>query len=320
MKRSPHPRIAALSAVALSIAVLGVAIVGVSCATKVAAPEQAPAPEPAAAPATPAPEPAPPPPPAPKVAKQRAIVVKVPVLAKWTSYYPDGLIDQYVLYKMSDDLMTVLEEATYDASRPDPAQRTVYSYSGGRISDETVYEAEGAVRTRKTITYDSAGRVVAERTLDAKGAALSSSAYSFDASGRMAEWRALDGSGVVRAMVAYQWKNGVLASIKMSDGAGLPSGSVDLEYGTDGVLARRYYRDAVGKLQKYEAYSYAGGALSALERRRADGTLSSMSAYQLGELGERLSETNYDGSGAVLGTVKYEYKVREDAGTEIYYE
>jgi hypothetical protein len=312
MKRSPHPRIAALSAVALSIAVLGV-----SCATKVAAPE--PAPEPIVAPApAPAAEPVPVPP--PKVAKQRAIVVKVPVLAKWTSYYPDGLIDQYVMYKLSEDMLTVLEEATYDASRPEPTQRTLYSYSGGRLAEVTVYEAEGDLRSRKAVSYDSSGRLVSEKTFDAKGAALSSSAYSFDASGRMAEWRALDADGVVRALVAYQWKDGKLASIRMADAAGAPSGSVDLEYGTDGSLSRRYYRDAVGTLQKYEAYSYSGGALAALERRRADGTLSSMSVYQIGELGERLSEANYDGSGAVLGTVKYEYKVREDAGTEIYYE
>jgi len=254
------------------------------------------------------------------VAKQRATVVKVPMLAKWTSYYPDGLIDQYVMYKLSEDMLTVLEEATYDASRPEPTQRTLYSYTGGRLAEVAVYEAEGDLRSRKAVSYDSSGRLVSEKTFDAKGAALSSSAYSFDASGRMAEWRALDADGVVRALVAYQWKDGKLAAIRMADSAGAPSGSVDLEYGPDGSLSRRYYRDAVGKLQKYEAYSYDGGALSALERRRADGTLSSMSVYQIGELGERLSEANYDGSGAVLGTVKYEYKVREDAGTEIYYE
>jgi YD repeat-containing protein len=311
MKRSPHPRIAALRAAALSVAVLGAALLGASCASKVAAP--APAAEPAA-------EPAPAPAAPQKVAKERAVVVKVPLLVKWTSYYPDGLVDQYVTYKLSDDLVTVLEEDTYDASRPDPVQRLVYAYSGGRLSEETLFEAEGSVRSRKATSYDAAGRVADEKTLDSKGAAISSSAYSYDASGRMAEWRALDGAGVVRATVSYQWKDGRLASIKMMDAAGAASGSVDLEYGSDGMLARRYYRDAEGKLQKYEAYSYSGSALASSERRRADGTLSSMSVYEIGELGERVSETSYDGSGAVIGTTRYEYKVREEQGTEIYYE
>jgi hypothetical protein len=323
MIRIPHPRIAAPAVVALAAAILGAAVLGASCATKAAAPAAPSAPAPAAQAAQAAPAPAAPAPaePAPmKVAKERSIVVRVPMLVKWTSYYPDGLLDQYVSYKFSDDLNSVLEEATYDASRPDPVQRVAYAYAGGRLSEETTYEAEGDVRSRKAISYDSAGRVAAERTLDAKGAAVSASTYAYDASGRMSEWRALDGDGAVQATVSYRWKDGRLASVGILDAGGAQSGSVELEYGAGGSLARRYYRDAEGKLQKYEAYSYDGTSLASIERRRADGTLSSMSVYEIGELGERVSEASYDGSGAVLGTVKYEYKVREEPGTEIYYE
>lgn|GEM_PF-797634 len=315
MKRFPHPKIAALTTILMAAALLGG-----SCASRaaVATPAAPPAKAAAAeqAPVAPAPTPAAP----AKVAKERSVVVKVPVLVKWTAYYPDGLLDQYVSYKLADDLGSVLEEDAYDASRPDPIQRVVYAYAGGRLSAETTFEAEGDVRSRKEISYDAAGRVASERTLDSKGAAISSSAYAYDATGRMAEWRALDGEGGVQATVAYRWKDGRLARVDMADATGASSGAVELEYGPAGALAKRYYRDAGGKLQKYEAYAYSGPALASVERRRADGTLSSIAVYEIGALGERVLETNYDGSGAVLGTVKYEYKVREESGTEIYYE
>jgi hypothetical protein len=238
------------------------------------------------------------------------------VLVKWTSFYPDGLIDQYAVYKLSGDLKLVLEEQVYDAARTEAAQKTVYDYAEGRLVRETVYEAEGVIRSRKDISYDPDWRVQSEKTYDAKGTLISSSVYAYDATGLISEWRALDGKGSVQAAVAYSWKNGRLAKIAMTDSSGALSGTVELDYGKDGLLVKRTYRDSKGKVEKYETYSYKGSSLVSVERHRGDGKLTTMTVYTVGDLGERLIETNYDGSGAVLGTIKYEYKVREESRTE----
>ncbi len=253
-----------------------------------------------------------------KSAGGQLVLTKTPVLVKWTSFYPDGLIDQYAVYKLSEDLRLVLEEMIYDASRPEPVQRIVYDYADGRLSREIIYEAEGGIRSRKEISYDSAGRAVSEKTFDAKDVLISSSTYSFDAAGKMSEWRAMDGTGTVLANVSYRWEDGRLSKIEMTDSSGALSGTVELDYGKNGLPAKRLYRDAAGKLEKYETYSYKGISLVSIERRRSDGKLITMTVYTLGELGERLAETNYDGSGVVLGTVAYEYKVREELGAEPY--
>ena len=64
-----------------------------------------------------------------KVAKQRTIVTKVPVLVKETSYYPDGLVDEYISYKLDQAEKVLVEKSTYDPSRPDPVERLVPEYA-----------------------------------------------------------------------------------------------------------------------------------------------------------------------------------------------
>jgi len=297
MNRNPLRRIA-LAAIALPLAALMLQ----SCAT-------APSSQAAAGQVSPQ-----------KTAKERTVIVKIPVLIKVTRYYSDGLVDQYTDYKLSADMKTLLEESVYDGSRPDPVQRIAYAYEGGRRVRESVYESDGELRSRKEISYDAAGRVAAELTFDSKGAAVSSSAYSYDASGNMTEWIARDGSGAVQAAVAYRWKDGRLESILMADSSGAPTGSVALEYGPGGLVSKRRYLDASGVLQKSESYAYSAAILSSIEYRRGDGVLSSRTAYELGSSGERVSETHYDRTGGVIGRARYEYKVREESMTETYFE
>ena len=255
-----------------------------------------------------------------KVAKERTAIVEVPVLVKATRFYSDGLVDQYVAYKLSDDLLTLLEESTYDGARPGPIQRIAYAYEDGRRVRESVYESAGELRSRKEISYDAAGRVASETTFDAKGAAVSSVEYYYNTDGSQAQWIARDGSGAAQAIVSYRYEEGRLESVLMAGSRGEAAGSVALDYGPGGLLAARRYLDASGAPQKSEAYAYAGGFLSSIEYRRADGSPSSRPVFELGPSGERLSETRYDRAGGVTGRTKYEYKVRAESRTETYYE
>jgi len=103
---------------ALMFAVILVA----SCATKAPTPVQE-QPVPAVVPtpvetpvATPVATPEPVPEPV-KVAKQRTVVTKVPVLIKEASFYSDGLADAYAVYKLDADMKNVVEKDSYDAAR-----------------------------------------------------------------------------------------------------------------------------------------------------------------------------------------------------------
>ena len=142
------------------------AVVGAVCAlglASCAAPPRAPAsvaPAPVApAPGAPSqsPAPVPVPAPSPKVAKERVVVVKVPVLAKESSFYSDGLLDEYVEYRYDESRTRLLEKLTYDATRPRPVERVVSEWREGRVAVDTTFDAEGRAKLRREYRYDGSG-------------------------------------------------------------------------------------------------------------------------------------------------------------------
>ena len=298
-----------------------IALILASCASKAPPPAPAPAQAPPAVEApAPTPEPAAVEQAAPvKVAKQRTVVTKVPVLVKEATYYSDGQPDEYFVYKLDEGKKNVVEKDSLDTTRPDPVQRLLSEYSDGLLTVESVYESNGALRSRRELSYDAQGRLAQERTLDAKGKVQSSSAYAYDAAGRKIEWRVLDSSGAVKATSSYTYGTEGMLGVEMKDAADKSTGKIKLEYAA-GLLAKRSYLGSDGTLQKYEAYSYEGGLLASVEYRRADGSLSSKTAYSRGPLGELVKAVEYDASGASGPYSTYEYVVREDSAIETYYE
>lgn len=282
-------------------------ILVVSCVSKPATPV---AETPAAAPvaATPA-----------KVAKQRTVVTKVPVLVKESHFYSDGLLDSYDVYTLDAAKKALVQKDSFDVSRPEAVLRLVPEYKAGLLSAESVYESDGKLRSRRELSYDASGLLVQERSLDAKGKQQSSSTYSYDAKGRKAEWRAMDGSGAVKASSVYVYGADGLARIDMKDAGGALTGSIKLEY-KGGKLAKRSYFGPDGTLQKFEAYSYDGSQSSSVEYRRSDGGLVSKTVYSYGPLGEVVKAVEYSTSGAPGLSSSYEYVVREDSSIETYYE
>lgn len=251
-----------------------------------------------------------------KTAKQRSVTVKVPVLVKESSFYADGLLDEYIVYKYDDSKTRLLEALTYDAARPEPIERLACEWKDGRKAAESVFDAEGKLKLRREFGYDAAGRLLSERVLDARGQAQSSSSYAYDAAGQKTEWRAFDGSGALRALTLYSEK-----AIEMRGSGGAATGSILLERLPDGRISKRSYLAADGSTQKVELYLYGKApGPEAIETRRADGSLASKTSYAYGEAGAVLKSATLDGGGAVRDSRSYEYALREETRTETYYE
>ena len=257
---------------------------------------------------------------APKVRKERTVPVDVPVLVKETSFFADGAVDEYIVYKYDAAFLILLGKDSYDVSRPDPVERMVAEVEGGRVKAESTYGADGKLRFRRELSWDQAGRLAGERSLDAKGAVQSSSTYAYDAAGNRSEWRAFDGQGILKAVTTYGYADGRLVLIDMKDGAGARTGSIAVEYDAAGLMVKRSYRAPDGSLQKYESFVYVGARLAALETHRADGFLVSKTAYAYGELGQVLAAVTTDASGAVKDRRAFDYSIRQDQKTEVYWE
>lgn len=261
------------------------------------------------------------PPPVPeKVRKERLVTVKVPVLVKATSLYADGLVDEFTVYKYDAGLNLLLERGVYDGSRPDPVERMVSEIAGGKVKAELSYDPEGKVKLRREYSLDAAGRVAEERVLDGKSNLQSSSTFTYDATGNRVEWKAFDGKAVLKAVTRYTYEKGRLVLIEMSDGQGHKTGSIVSEYDAAGLLQKTSYKAPDGSLQKYETSIWASGRLAALEQHRADSSLSAKTVYTYGDLGQVLTAVTTDGSGNVKDKRVFEYSVREDQKTEVYWE
>jgi hypothetical protein len=257
-----------------------------------------------------------------KQRKERIVVTKVPVLIKETAYYPDGLVDEYFTYKYDANLAKLLEKDTFDPARPDPIEKLISEASAEAAAADTTYDADGKIKVRHEYTLDQAKRVVNERVLDAKGSPQSSSSYAYDASGNRLEWKAFDGKGNLKAVTLYTYNSGRLVNVDMNDGNGGKTGSIALDYDGSNLLVKRSYKAPDGSVQKYEAYTYAssGNKPDSVETHRADGALVSKIAYTYGDLGQILSAITSDALGAIKDRRAYEYSVRVDQRTEVYYE
>jgi len=255
-----------------------------------------------------------------KQRKERLVTVQVPVLVKETSYFADGLVDEYTIYKYDASLLVLLEKDSYDGSRPDPVERVVSELENGRAKAESTYGADGKLRLRRELAWDQAGRLLSERTIDQKGNVQSASTYAYDAAGNRLEWKAFDGQGLLRAVTSYEYREGRLVLVDMKDGSAKRTGSITVEYDAAGLVAKRLYKAADGKVQKYEVPAYSGGRLLSLETRLADGSLVSRVAYTYGDLGQVLGSVVTDASGAVKDRRSFEYTIRQDQKTEVYWE
>jgi YD repeat-containing protein len=255
-----------------------------------------------------------------KQRKERTVTVQVPVLVKETSFYADGLVDEYFVYKYDAGLTVLLGKDSYDASRPDPIERMVTEVEAGRIKAEASLGPDGKLRFRVERSWDSAGRPIAERTFDAKGGLQSSSSYAYDAAGNRVEWKAFDGKGILKATTRYNHENGRLVLIDMRDGSGNRIGTIAVAYDAAGHVVKRSYLAGDGSLQKTEESTWNGALLTSVETKRADGSLLSKTAYAYGELGQVLSSVTTDSSGAVKDKRAFEYSIRQDQKTEVYWE
>jgi hypothetical protein len=284
---------------------------GLSCAGSAgAAPKEAAAVQPQAAPKAPE-----------KQRKERLVPVQIPVLTKETSFYADGLVDEYYVYKYDAALQKLLEKDSFDPSRPDPVEKLLAESPAAGVAVESSYDADGKLRSRKETSLDAAGRVVQEKVSDSKGLLQSSSTYAYDAAGNRLEWKAFDGKGNLKAVTKYSYEKGKLVLIAMSDGSGAKTGSISVEYDAAGLPARKSYKAADGSLQKYESSAFEKGLPVSVETRRgSDNGLVMKVVYTYGDLGQVLTATTTDAQGAIKDRRSFEYGLRTDQKTEVYYE
>lgn len=255
-----------------------------------------------------------------KQRKERIVVTKVPVLVKETSLYADGLVDEWFVYKYDSGFMTLASKETFDSSRADAIERLVTEVVNGRITGDNIFDAEGKVRTRHEYQYDAAGNEIAEKVLDSKGQTQSSSSYAWDSKGNRTEWKAFDAKGVLKAVTTYTYADGKPSLITMKDGTGNLTGSIALENDSKGLVAKKTYKAPDGSVQKTETYAYSNGLPVTVEIRRADGALVLKTVNTYGELGQLLTTVTTDAAGSIKDRRTFEYTIREDSKTEVYYE
>jgi hypothetical protein len=243
------------------------------------------------------------------------VVVRTPVLVKQSSFFPDGLLDEYIVYTYAEDKTTLLKEDKFDASRPDPIEKTSYQYSDGRLVAKTVLDADGKVKYRHSFEIDAAGRITKDSAFDAKNKLQSISAYSFDSDGNRASWVTLDGNGAVLAETTYAYDGGRLVKIDIKNPSGSETGSIGVSYDYSGLPVKRSYFAADGSLDKYDSYQYADGNLAVEASYLASGAPASRIQYAYDADGAMVKKLSMNSSGKIVDSSTYEYVIKQSTTT-----
>jgi len=256
------------------------------------------------------------------VMKQRTVTIRTPVPVKETVFYPDGLVDTYVVYKYDSSLKHLLEKTTVDPTRPDPIERIVSEYdANGVLTDELTYGSDGSLKTRRDLTWTPDGLLADEKGEDSKGIGQFESSYSYDKAGNRTQWKAFDGSGVLKAITNYSYDDkGRLVLIQVLNSANIPTDSVKVSYADDGSSETRTYLASDGSVQNIEVSLIKDGKVVRFEVRHPDNSLAEATDYTYGPDGERLTSVLSDSTGAVKEKRSYEYSIRQDQKVETYYE
>lgn len=252
--------------------------------------------------------------------KERQETIHTPIVVKETSYFANGALDRTISYTYDASLKLLLERVVWEPSRSDPTEKTVYEYADGSLSMVTVLDYDGKIKSRTTYETDAKGQVLREVVTDAKGIPQTSSRYEYDPAGLRTKRSVYDGADVLLAVSKYSYASGRLSIVMMKDAAERPAGRIEHEYDTEGRLTVRTTFDPSGVISQRERFIYKEGALVEEKTERGDGRVERRTVYEIGPDGAPVKSTLYDGSGHVRDIRTYEYVIRTEERTVVYYE
>ncbi len=241
-----------------------------------------------------------------KEPEYREVKEEIQLVEKMSSYYPDGVLDQYRLYSYEEGGTKLLKEELFN-SEDELQERIEYSYEGELCTKESTYTSEGELLRYHEYSYNDEGLLIEDRLFNAEDALQSLSKYEYDEEGRKSKWSIYDGNEALLAYTEYIYEGGRNTMIQNYRPGGELEDSFILEYDQRGRKVKETWYNASGDIEEYRSYRYADDYLVEEIVYRGNDSVKRKIIYTNNEAGNPVDLVYMDGGENVQEKISYEY-------------
>ena len=210
---------------------------------------------------------------------EEALYREVSLLTKETSYYSDGMLDEYTVYYYKENSTEILREEVY-SSMEEKIECYVYTYQNGNLVKKVSLSPGGNYRSTRVYAYNDRNLLESESRYDENEQVQSISEYVYDADNNKVRWNLYDGEGALLAYNTYLYENSKNTGIDFFNPAGKLQKYTVIEYDNVFNKIRESFFLPNGKLENYITYEYEGGLLVSEKSYKSQGALTKRIEYE----------------------------------------
>ena len=247
--------------------------------------------------------------------EMKKVTKDVQLVAKRSSYYPDGVLASYRVYTYADEGTAKREEVMYN-SDDEVEERIEYTYEDGNLIESRTYNSDAELQRIHEYAYNDEGLLVEDQLLDPKGELQTRQVFEYNQDGKKTKWSVFNGEGTLLSYSIYEYENGMNTRIENYSAAGDLLDYFVIEYNADGKPVERVWYNGSDELEETRSFEYEDGALVKETVYRANGSVKRQIVYSNNSYGNPVEAVYMDAGDDVLEQLTYEYINR----TRIYYE
>lgn len=243
-------------------------------------------------------------------AEPEEIVRTVDLLTKESSYFADGVLDEYTSYVYEEEGEKLITKEIYsdDGSL---IEKRVFTYGNGLPVKEEVFNESGELQTYYVYEYDDSGKLISEASYDSEDELQLKSIYEYNSEGEKVKWSIYSGSEALFSYTEYSYEDGQFVRAETYT----PGGELDVyfenDYNDAGNMTKSTQYDADGDVLEFRTYEYKNGSMVREIIHRANGSVQRTVEYSNDERGNPLEIIYKNASGKVQERLTREYMQRE---------
>jgi YD repeat-containing protein len=247
--------------------------------------------------------------------KRKKVVEEVQVVSKELTYYWDGVLASYRVYKYAEEGVQRLEELFYN-SDDEIQERIVFKYENGNCRSMQTFNQAGDLQSYHTYLYDERNRRVEDAFFNARDELQTRQTYEYDAEGRKSRWNVYNSDNALLSYTLYLYEGDLNTRVENYSPSDRLLDYFANEFSPEGRLLRSTWCTGEGEVEETTEYRYENSFLTEETHFRKNGSVLRRVQYTNNEFGNPLEKIFLDGGGDIQERVTLEYITR----TSIRYE
>lgn len=238
--------------------------------------------------------------------EMQRVTEDVQLVAKRTSYYPDGVLASYRVYRYADEGTEKREEVMYSFD-DEVEERIEYTYANGNMIESRTYNGDGELQRVHQYAYNDSGLPVEDKLLDSKGELQTRQTFEYNRDGKKTKWSVYNGNGALLSYSIYEFENGLNSRIENYSASGVLLDYFVIEYNADEQPVQRTWYNSSDEPEETRTFEYQDGALVKATVLRANGSVKRQIMYANNSYGNPVEVVYMDAGEDILEQLTYEY-------------